>query len=138
VPSKIASKKPQKDRHQTGIAAEFYVLSQLIRNGHDAYITMGNKKSVDIHVIVGKKAYSIDVKAVRGYSSWPVSNIKKDEQHFIAYVAYKNKFDDLSSIPDVYLVPSKKVTSFSTKAGERSNKSGIENYKDNWSLSSEC
>lgn len=130
----MKSKKPQKDRHQTGIAAEYYVLSQLIRYGHDAYITVGNKKSVDIHVIIKKKAYSIDVKAVRGYSSWPVSNIKKDDQHFIAYVAYKNEFDNITTSPDVFLVPSKKVASFSTKAGMRSNKTGIDAYKDNWSL----
>lgn len=133
----MASKKQKKDGQQTGITAEYHVLSQLIRHGYDAYITLGNKKSIDIHVVSVDKAFSIDVKAVRGYSSWPASNIKKSENHFIAFVAYKNKFDDISFTPDIFLVPSKKVKSKNTQAGRRAVKNNIEPYKDNWILKSQ-
>lgn len=128
-------KNKRADGHRTGVAAEYFVLSQLYRYGYDAYITTGNKKSIDIHVIHNGSALSIDVKAVRGYSSWPVSNVLKKDGHFVAYVAYKNKFKALTEMPDVYIVTSKKIQFKKTKAGKRSMKTNLEPYKDNWLLS---
>jgi len=92
--------------YMTGIASEYLVLSMLYRLGADAYITMGNKKSIDIGVIKEDGTrISIDVKSVRGYSSIPVDNIKVENNHFMVFVIYKNKFDDVSIMSKFYIVP---------------------------------
>ena len=38
--------------YNTNLASEFYVLSMLYRLGFDANLTLGNKKSVDITVVL--------------------------------------------------------------------------------------
>ena len=40
----------KKNGFNTGIASEYLVLSMLYRLNYEAYITMGNKKSVDIWI----------------------------------------------------------------------------------------
>lgn len=60
----------------TGIASEYLILSMLYRLGLEAYITQGNKKSIDIRVILRNgTTKTIEVKAVRGYLSLVVNNI---------------------------------------------------------------
>jgi hypothetical protein len=57
--------------YNTNLASEFYVLSMLYRLGLDANLTLGNKKSVDITVVLGPgRAVTIDVKAVAGKMDW--------------------------------------------------------------------
>src|SRR5260370_9072441 len=57
--------------YNTNLASEFYVLSMLYRLGLDANMTLGNKKSVDITVVLGPgHAVTIDVKAVAGKMDW--------------------------------------------------------------------
>ena len=41
----------KKNGFNTGIASEYLVLSMLYRLNYEAYITMGNKKSVDIWIM---------------------------------------------------------------------------------------
>ena len=38
----------RKNSYNTGIASEYLVLSMLYRLGVDAYLTLGNRKSIDI------------------------------------------------------------------------------------------
>ena len=58
----------------TSMAAAFFVLSQLFRMGLEAYLSQGNKKSIDIRVAHNtNKSISIDVKSVRGYSPLAVN-----------------------------------------------------------------
>ena len=62
--------------YNTGIASEYLVLSMLFRLELEAYISAGNKKSIDIRVINKHgRPISIDVKSVRDYSSIPVNNL---------------------------------------------------------------
>jgi hypothetical protein len=57
--------------YNTNLASEFYVLSMLYRLGFDANLTLGNKKSVDIAVVLGPgRAITVDVKAVAGKMDW--------------------------------------------------------------------
>ncbi|GAH30245.1 unnamed protein product, partial [marine sediment metagenome] len=54
-------------KYNTNLASEFYVLSTLHRLGLDAFLTLGNKKSVDILVASpGGLFLTIDVKGVAG------------------------------------------------------------------------
>jgi len=100
--------------YNTNLAAEFYVLSMLHRLGLDANLTLGNKKSVDI-VVVQKSGdvITIDVKGLAGTTSWPVDNVKKtDKGHFLVFVSFLNKIENHSVLPEVYIVPSKKLSKF--------------------------
>lgn len=66
----MAEKKKRANTFDTGVAAEYFVLSQIYRLGLEAYISQGNKKAIHIRVIQENgNSVSIDVKAVRGYSS---------------------------------------------------------------------
>ncbi|EPX4135790.1 hypothetical protein ACW0FU_004331 [Vibrio vulnificus] len=119
----------------TGIAAEYFVLSQLYRRGFEAYLSQGNKKSIDIRVITNTgKSISIDVKAVRGYSSLVVNNVVEAENHFVVCVVYNNKFSDTSTFPDVFVIPSHKIPELRKewKAEKRLMKGDLTSYKNRW------
>lgn len=121
----------------TGMAAEFFVLSQLFRMGLEAYLSQGNKKSIDIRVVHNAMhAISVDVKAVRSYSSLVVNNVTVSESHFLAFVIYNNKFEDVSKVPEVYIVPSTEVAAITRhfKNERRVMKGDLAEYKDNWKV----
>ncbi|NLP59461.1 hypothetical protein [Lutibacter sp. B1] len=122
----------------TGIASEYLILSKLYRLDLEAYISQGNKKSVDIRVIKENgETLSIDVKSVRGYSSLVVNNVVPKENHFLVFVIYNNKFEDLDSHPDIFIVPSQKICEplVSTfKKEKRIMKGKLAEYKDKWNL----
>ena len=122
----------------TGIASEYLILSKLYRLDLEAYISQGNKKSVDIRVIKENgETISIDVKSVRGYSSLVVNNVVPKENHFLVFVIYNNKFEDLDSHPDIFIVPSQKIREplVSTfKKEKRIMKGKLAEYKDKWNL----
>lgn len=97
-----------------------------------------NQKSVDIRAIKENgETLSIDVKAVHGYSSLVVNNVEPKENHFLVFVIYNNKFEDLDSHPDVFIVPSQKICEplVSTfKKEKRIIKGKLAEYKDKWNL----
>lgn len=100
----------RKSGYDTGAASEFLVLSMLYRLGVNAFISLGNKKAIDIVIkSKGGKSLTVDVKAVRGYSSIVVNNVKPASNHFIVAVVYKNAFDDPKVLPDFYIIPSKEI-----------------------------
>ncbi len=104
----------RKSGYDTGTASEFLVLSNLYRLGVNAFISLGNKKSIDL-IINAKNgsSVSVDVKSVQGYSSIVVNNVKAAANHFIVVVVYKNKFADPTVLPDFYIIPSDKVAGLS-------------------------
>ncbi|MDD3687225.1 MAG: hypothetical protein PHE56_10720 [Bacteroidales bacterium] len=54
-------------KYNTNLASEYYVLATLYRLGFDAYITLGNKKSIDIILhLENHKQITIDVKGLQG------------------------------------------------------------------------
>lgn len=122
------------DRYVTGIASEYFILSLLMRKGYEAYITSGNKKSIDIRVVHENKTFSIDVKAVQGYSSLIVDNVRAKHNHFIFFVIYNNKFTDTTVLPELYIVPSSEIEALTTSYGmhKRVMKGNLSKYLDNW------
>ena len=119
------------------MAAEFFVLSQLFRMGLEAYLSQGNKKSIDIRVVHAvNKSISIDVKAVRGYSSLVVNNVRPTPKHFIVFVIYNDKFEEVSTTPEVFIVPSQEVGAITKKykLERRVMKGDLVKYKDEWCL----
>jgi hypothetical protein len=124
----------------TGIASEYLILSKLYRLELEAYISQGNKKSVDIRVIrVNGIPISIDVKSVRGYSSLVVNNVKPKTDHYLVFVIYNNKFDDLKVEPNIYVVPSVELPLITETYGQEKRvlKGSLENYQNAWHYISE-
>ena len=133
----MTDKKERANTFNTGIAAEYFVLSQIYRLGLEAYISQGNKKAIDIRLIQENgNPISLDVKAVRGYSSLVVNNVKVKENHYIAFVIYNNKFQDVLTLPEVYIVPSIDVPSITKhfKEEKRVMKGDLEKYRNNWNV----
>ena len=130
----------------TGIASEYLVLSMLYRLGIDAYMTLGNKKSVDIWIKNDDDfAIEIDVKSVREYDSIPVGNVEAKDNRYIVFVIYNKKFDfkDVPTLPEFYIVPSKyhnfvflTIRNDLKSGGERFNifKKDIKDYINRWDL----
>ena len=79
----------------------------LYRMGADAYLTLGNKKAVDIVVHRKGRTLTIDVKGLSGRTSWPVDNWTiRDKTHFLVFVCFADKMDDPAKCPEVFIVPS--------------------------------
>jgi hypothetical protein len=134
------------DGYNTNLAAEFHVLSCLHRLGLTANLTLGNKKSVDIVVVLDQgKAITVDVKGLAGTTSWPVDKVGEGTPaHFIVLVGYAGKIADPRSAPEVYIVPSQQladVTYVSPKGRRvvqlgRMRRTGMR-YRDAWHLLSD-
>lgn len=97
--------------YNTNLASEFYVLSALHRLGLDAVLTLGNKKSVDLAVVRDAgDSVTVDVKGLAGKTSWPVDNLKEAKpQHFLIFVCYCGKIEEVEVTPEVWVIPSTKL-----------------------------
>jgi hypothetical protein len=101
--------------YNTNLAAEFHVLSMLYRCGADAYLTLGNKKAVDIVVaLTPGQTVTIDVKGVAGPHDWPCDNLRLPaaENHFIMLVCFEGKMANPRTIPSVWVVPANEIMPF--------------------------
>jgi hypothetical protein len=119
----------------TGIASEYLILSILYRLELEAYLSQGNKKSIDIRVIrKDGTPISIDVKSVRGYSSLVVNNIESKQNHFIIFVIYNNKFEQPEYFPNIYIVPSEFLKNITEdyNGEKRVLKTPLSSYKSRW------
>ena len=105
---------PRDSGYNTNLAAEFFVLSLLHRLGLTANLTLGNKKSVDIAVVLDRgRAVTIDVKGLAGMTSWPVDNLGSGEpNHFVVFVCFLGRISETLVSPEVYVVPSQEVIRF--------------------------
>jgi hypothetical protein len=127
--------------YNTNLASEYYILSQLHRVGKDAYLTLGNKKSVDILIETQKRTISLDVKGIAGSTNWPLDNFKKKHKnHYIVLVSYLSKIENLQILPEIYIVPSIKIEDYfyiNPKGNRKVVKlsemrSNGKKYRDNW------
>jgi hypothetical protein len=124
------------DSYTTGLAAEHLIMSCLTRLGLEVYLTMGNRKKTDIRVINPdtNQTWSVDVKAVKGYSSLIINNVKSSPDHIIIFVVFNEKLHDPGYMPEVFLVPSENVASITENySGQlRVLKTSLKQYKDRW------
>jgi len=127
--------KKRANSFNTGIASEYLILSHLYRLDLESYISQGNKKSVDIRVIrEDGSTISIDVKSVRDYSSLVVNNVEPKEDHYIIFVIYNKKFSDITTSPDIFIVPSFKIPFLMKQWGDQKRimKGVLTDFKDRW------
>jgi hypothetical protein len=126
----------------TNLASEFYVASQLFRLGYVVTITLGHTKEIDLIVAhPDGRTITIDVKGLKNTTNWPLKPILKSKNHFYVLVSYRNKFGNLQSPPDVFIIPSLEVENMLTPwtgrpdvkcVGYRKIKNS--KYKDGWHL----
>ncbi len=87
----------------TNLAAEYYVMSLLSRAGKEAYLSLGNKKGVDIIVQTGRVSIClIEVKGVNQNNDWLIGNTGRFLQSpdlFYALQCFNAKIDQLSVPP---------------------------------------
>jgi hypothetical protein len=98
---------PPQRGYNTNLASEFYVLSMLYRLGLDANLTLGNKKSVDISVVLGPgHAVTVDVKAVAGKMDWLMGSPPKSAiaNHYVVLVSYDGRFGDARQAPRCWIL----------------------------------
>ena len=88
-------------------------MSLLSRTGKEAYLSLGNKKGVDIIVKTEKGSIClIEVKGVNKSNDWLIGNSGKflhSPALFYAFLCFNGKIDQLSNPPDIWIIPSAKI-----------------------------
>lgn len=81
--------------YNTNLASEYYVLSMLYRQCFDAYITLGNKKGIDIILNLNdEKQLTIDVKWLQGTTLFPLDNVNDQADkpnHYVVFLSFQTK-----------------------------------------------
>ena len=132
--------------YNTNLASEYYVLATLYRLGFDAYITLGNKKGIDIILNLNdKKQITIDVKGLQGTTLFPLDNVNEHADkpnHFVVFLSFLKKMSDPFILPEIYLLPhnSLKELMYHNPKGNRKGinlstlRSTAPQAKDNWNI----
>jgi hypothetical protein len=124
-------------------------MSVLYRLGLDANLTLGNKKAVDIVVVIAPgDTITIDVKAVAGAADWLVGSTMESprERHFVVLFSYEGKFAELKELPNAWVLPHKEFLTLVKTAKapsvlpyvSRAQVRKLEHRKDAWHLLKEC
>jgi hypothetical protein len=127
--------------YNTNLSAEYYVMSLLSRIGKEAYLSLGNKKGVDIIVTTEKGAICLlEVKGVNKQNDWLIGNTGKFLQSpalFYALMCFNGKIEQLTVPPDLWVIPSNRlgrITEHKVAKNEKtvfiSNKHIREQYSD--------
>lgn len=127
--------------YNTNLASEYLMMSLLCRVGKDAYLSLGNKKGVDIIVKTDKGAICIiEVKGVNKKDDWIIGNSGKLSiipNMLYALICFNGKINDLNTSADFWIIPSSKLAEISEhkiaknqKTVYISNKYIRENYND--------
>lgn len=96
----------------TNLAAEFFVASQLYRQGYIVTITLGHTKEIDLIIAhPDGRTVTIDVKGLKNKTNWPLKPKLIQRDHFFVLVSYVNQYHDVTTQPEVYVVLSRKVKS---------------------------
>lgn len=101
---------PRGETQIAALAAEFYVAASLLRLGHRVSLTLGHTKEIDLsaHHADGRTV-TIDVKALKNTTNWPLSPKRRDPAHFYVLVCYKHRFKEPHASPEVFVVPSSEI-----------------------------
>lgn len=107
------AKKNADTNYNTNLASEYLMMSLLCRAGKDAYLSLGNKKGVDIIVKTEKGAICVvEVKGVNKRNDWLIGNSGKlpiEPNLIYALVCFHGKIDKLTTTADFWIIPSSKL-----------------------------
>ena len=135
------AKKNADTNYNINLASEYLMMSLLSRVGKDAYLSLGNKKGVDIIVKTNKGAICVvEVKGVSKNNDWMIGNngkLPSLPNMFYALVGFEGHITDVTAPAKFYLIPSSilnKEGEFKMSKNEKtiylSHKYIRENYKD--------
>ena len=104
------AKKNADTNYNTNLASEYLMMSLLCRAGKDAYLSLGNKKGVDVIVKTDKGAICIlEVKGVNKNNDWMIGNSGKLPSlpnMFYVLIGFEGKISDVNAPAKFYLIPS--------------------------------
>jgi len=104
------AKKNADTNYNTNLASEYLMMSLLCRAGKDAYLSLGNKKGVDVIVKTDKGAICIlEVKGVNKNNDWIIGNSGKLPSlpnMFYVLIGFEGKISDVNAPAKFYLIPS--------------------------------
>lgn len=107
------AKRSSDNNYNTNLASEYLLMSLLCRAGKDAYLSLGNKKGVDIIVKTVKGAICVvEVKGVNKRNDWLIGNSGKipiELNLIYALVCFNGKIDELTSTADFWMIPAAKL-----------------------------
>lgn len=107
------AKKNADTNYNTNLASEYLMMSLLCRAGKDAYLSLGNKKGVDIIVKTGNGAICVvEVKGVNKNNDWMIGNsgiLPSLPNMFYALVGFEGNISDVNAPAKFYLIPSEKL-----------------------------
>ena len=95
--------------HTTAMAGEFCVMERLFRLGHEAALTLGNAKTVDILTKAPTgNVFQVSVKATRQAGKWGIGATDySKEKNLVFVLLHYGDFENQNSFPDVWVVPAK-------------------------------
>ncbi len=95
------AKKNADNNYNTNLASEYLMMSLLCRAGKDAYLSLGNKKGVDIIIKTDKGAICIlEVKGVNKNNDWMIGNsgiLPSLPNMFYALVGYEGRITEVNA-----------------------------------------
>ena len=99
--------------YNTNLASEYLMMSLLCRAGKDAYLSLGNKKGVDIIVKTNNGAICVvEVKGVNKNNDWIIGNsgiLPSLPNMFYALIGFEGNISDINASDKFYLIPSEKL-----------------------------
>ncbi|MEI6409034.1 MAG: hypothetical protein WCR52_06610 [Bacteroidota bacterium] len=109
------AKKNAENSYNTNLASEYLMMSLLSRTGKNAYLSLGNKKGVDIVVTTQNGGYAIiEVKGVNENMDWMVGNtgeLPAAPNLFYALIGFQGKINDINAPAKFYMIPSESLKS---------------------------
>lgn len=104
------AKRQSEKSYNTNLASEYLIMSLLSRVGVDAYLSLGNKKGVDIVITSPNGGYVIlEVKGVNENMDWLISSsgiFPSSDNLFYALVGFESKIEDVTHPAKFYIIPS--------------------------------
>jgi hypothetical protein len=133
------AKRNAENSYNTNLASEYLMMSLLSRSGKDAYLSLGNKKGVDIVVTTQNGHFAIiEVKGVNENMDWMIGNSGEfpvAPNLFYALIGFGGKIQDINAPAKFYMIPSevlKREIGYSVSKNEKtvylSHKHIRENY----------
>lgn len=125
-------------------AAEFFVMSQLMRQGHEVVPTLGGFSSVELLLSTAAgRRLEVVVRGVADSGRWLVNNEDESQMgdRFYVLLNYK-RFEEARSYPMVYVLPAARAEAMKTERGrgraivfgsKKLCPSDLERYAEAWS-----
>ena len=110
--------------------------------GYTTTVTLGHTKEIDL-IVAHPDGWTvtIDVKGLKNKTNWPLAPKLISKNHFYVLVTYLNKFENVSSDPEVFVIPSTRVKSLLSRWSGRPDITAVaysrvrgSKHKDAWSV----